>query len=189
MNSVPNNDAHFEHSLWLLPAEPLREKLRSIIRRLADTCDAVDFEPHVTISCGPSHDDEIRLIAREIASRFPPVELAALKLDHARDYTKTLFVQFRESAAARSMFDVVRDRSALPLNHVLNPHLSLLYKTMPETAQAELCRSLDAPKGIYLFDRLRVIETEIPLTQPEQIKNWRTVFEGALRTAMIVAAL
>jgi len=27
---------------------------------------------------------------------------------------------------------------------------------------------------------LRAIETEIPLTQPEQIKRWRTVFECTL---------
>jgi hypothetical protein len=51
---------------------------------------------------------------------------------------------------------------------------------MPVAKQAEICQTLDVPKGIYFFDRLRAIETEIPLTQPEQIKRWRTVFECTL---------
>jgi hypothetical protein len=31
-----------------------------------------------------------------------------------------------------------------------------------------------------LFDRLSVIETEIPLTRPEQITRWRTVHDCPL---------
>jgi hypothetical protein len=61
--------------------------------------------------------------------------------------------------------------------HVLSPHLSLLYKTMPLAMLAGICQAFDVPKGPYVFDRLRAIETEIPLTGPDQIKRWRTVFE------------
>jgi hypothetical protein len=169
-----------EHSFWLLPAEPLKRQLRSIIQQLAKKYDAIDFEPHVTISCGPSDDDQTHTIARGIASLFSPVELTPMKLDYTSEYTKTLCIQFQESEVVRRMFDAIKDRSAQPLNYVLNPHLSLLYKTMPVATQAELSRTVDVPKGIYFFDRLRAIETEIPLTQPKQIKIWRTVFECAL---------
>ena len=168
------------HSIWLVPAEPLNSRLRAIIRQLAAQYDAVDFAPHVTISAGTSDDDETCAIARDIASRFGPVELTYQKLDYSSLYTKTLFVQFHRSEIAQSMCDAINAAGARPSGYVLNPHLSLIYKTMPEATQAEISRVLEVPQGIYLFDGLRAIETEAPLTQPEQVKRWRVVFEAAL---------
>ena len=176
----PQLSCYTEHSFWLLPAEPHKGQLRSIVQQLAKKYDAIDFEPHVTISCGPSDDDQTHIIARGVARLYSHVELIPVKLEHTSEYTKTLFIQFQESEVVRRMSDAIKDRSARPVNYVFNPHLSLLYKTMPVAKQAEICRTLDVPKGIYFFDRLRAIETEIPLTQPEQIKKWRTVIECTL---------
>jgi hypothetical protein len=172
------------YSLWLVPAEPLRSELRSIIQKLAAEHESVDFEPHVTVSAGGMlDDDETRDISHDIASRFLPVELAFQKLDYTNLFTKTLFVQFDEGEAARHIFDAIKERGSQTSKYTLNPHLSLLYKTMPVEAQAEICRTLEVPKGTYVFDRLRAIDTENPLTRPEQIKTWRTVFEAPLGRA------
>jgi hypothetical protein len=168
-------------SVWLLPATPLLEKLRSSIQTLAKDFDAIEFEPHVTIFSGSSDDDEMCALVQQIASMFPPCELAGPRLHFARQYTKTLFLQFDQSAVACGMFDGLKAGSARPSNYVLNPHLSLMYKTMPLARLAEISQTLEFPKGPYLFDRLRVIETEIPLSRPKQISGWRTVFECALR--------
>lgn len=171
---------HTEHSFWLLPAEPLRTALHLMIQQLAKKYDAVDFEPHVTISCGPSNDVQTEMIARVIASLTSPVKLTPAVLGYSSEYTKTLFIQFQESEVLRRMSDGIKQRSAKPSDYLLNPHLSLLYKTMPAAMQAEACRTLEIPKGTYLFDRLRAVQTEIPLEEPEQIKRWRVVFECPL---------
>jgi 2'-5' RNA ligase len=171
-----------EHSLWLVPEEPLRKSLRSIIQKLAYEHDAAEFGPHVTISSGPSNDDEARKLASAVAAQFSPVALTPVKLDYTSEFTRTLFIQFQECEAPRGMFDMIKGLSVRTLSNVLNPHLSLLYKTMNVERQAELCRSLEVPSGVYSFDRLRVIETEIPLTTQEPVKRWRTVFECLLGT-------
>jgi 2'-5' RNA ligase len=169
------------HSFWLLPVEPLKEQLRSIVQQLANEYEAIDFEPHVTIYCGPSDDDHTRIIAQEVASLYSHLELIPVKLEHTSEYPKTLFIQFQESDVVRRMSDAIKDRHARPADYVLNPHLSVLYKTMPLAMLAGICQTFDVPKGPYVFDRLRAIETELPLTRPDQIKRWRTVFECALR--------
>ncbi|HEY4846972.1 MAG TPA: hypothetical protein VIH87_04045 [Methylocella sp.] len=169
-----------EHSFWLLPAEPLKGRLRSIVQQLANKYEAIEFEPHVTVSCGPSDDAQTHIIALEVASLYSHVELIPLKLEHTSEYTKTLFIQFQESGVVRHMSGAIKDRHARPVNYVLNPHLSLLYKTMPLAMLAGICQALDVPKRPYVFDRLRAIETEIPLTGPDQIKRWRPVFECPL---------
>ena len=135
MNEEGFEIAYTEFTLWLMPREPLRSTLSAIIRRLAADLDAVEFEPHVTIFCGPSTEEEARATATAIAARFSAIELIAARLDYTDRYTKTLFVQFEEFAVARRMFEAARDGYSCRSDYTFNPHLSLLYKTLPETKQ------------------------------------------------------
>jgi hypothetical protein len=164
----------------LTPCEPLRSTLRSIIRRLAASLDAVEFEPHLTVYCGPSTDAEAGAVARVIDGQFPPIELTADRLDQTERYTKTLFVQFQESAAARQLFVAAAAGYSRQSNYVLNPHLSLLYKTLPEPKRRELCATLVVPMGVYKFDHVRMIETELPIEDPGPVQRWRVVSDEAL---------
>lgn len=180
MQDEPHSLSHFEHSFWLIPAEPLAGQLRAIIQQLAEKYDAIAFEPHVTLSSGPSNDDLTRTIGRSLAKLFSCVELIPVKLEQTEVFTKTVYIQFQDSGAARQISDAIKDRNARCANYILNPHLSLIYKTMPVAMRAEICRTLDVPKAAYVFDRLRAIETGIPLAEPAQVKRWRTVFECPL---------
>ena len=169
-----------ELSLWLTPREPLRSALCSTIRQLAAQYDAVEFEPHVTVFCGPSTDDESREIVRRIAGQFQPIELTGDRLNHSELYTKTLFVQFHNSAVLRQMFRTVAAHCSQPSTYVLNPHLSLLYKKLPAVTLKELSERLDVPTGGYAFDRVRVIETELPIEDDGPVRRWRTVCDEPL---------
>lgn len=139
MNEEGFEIAYTEFTLWLVPREPLRSTLRAIMCSLAADLDAVEFEPHVTIFCGPSTEEEARATATAIAGRFSPIELISARLDYTDRDTKTLFVQFEESAAARRIFEAARESCSGRSDYAFNPHLSLLYKTLSETKQNELC--------------------------------------------------
>jgi 2'-5' RNA ligase len=172
--------AYAEFTLWLIPHEPLRSTLGAIIARLAAQFDAVEFEPHVTVFCGPSTEAEARMSAVAIAAEFSPVELIAERLDYTNRYTKTLFLQFEESGVGQRMFEIARNGCSRRSDYVFNPHLSLLYKILPEAKQKALCRTLELPCGSYTFDRLRVIETELPIEEPGPVRRWRQVCDIAL---------
>jgi 2'-5' RNA ligase len=172
--------AYTEFTLWLIPREPLRSTLRSIVRRLAASLDAVEFEPHVTVFCAHSTDAEARAVARLIAEQFSPIELSADRLDHSENYTKTLFVQFRESAVLRHMFETATGAYSQRSDYVLNPHLSLLYKKLSGSKQKELCKTLDVPMGAYGFDRIRMIEAELPIEDAGPVRRWRMVCDAPL---------
>jgi 2'-5' RNA ligase len=172
--------AYTEFTLWLTPSEPQRSLLRSTIRRLAARLDAVEFEPHVTVFCGSSTEDEARAVAGKIAMRFAPIELTAVRLDHSELFTKTLFVQFNESARLREMFEMVAADFSHPSNYVLNPHMSLLYKKQTEAGRRNLCASLEVPMGYYGFDRIRMIETELPIEDDGPIRRWRELCDEPL---------
>ena len=169
-----------EFTLWLTPREPLRSTLRSTINQLAASLDAVSFEPHVTVFCGRSSEEEARAAADCIAKQFAPVELTAERLDCTEHYTRTLFVQFQESAMLRQMFELAALNYSQPSNYVLNPHLSILYKKTDKAAQQRLCETLDVPMGSYWFDRIRMIETELPIEDAGPVRRWRLVCDAEL---------
>lgn len=172
--------SRLEHSFWLLPAEPLATRLRALIADLARSWDTAPFEPHVTLYCGVSDDAATSSVLKHVTGQFGPVELTFGKLETTSEYTKTLFFQFEENAAAREIFKTILRLSAQPSNYALNPHLSLIYGALPLEAKQKIMRSLELPKGTYLFDRVRAIETEIPLTAADQIRKWRVVSERVL---------
>jgi 2'-5' RNA ligase len=171
---------HTEFTLWITPSEPLGLLLRSITRGLAARFDAVEFEPHVTVFCGPSTDEEARAVARRIASQFAPIELTADRLDHSERFTKTLFVQLHESARLRRMFEVASASFSRRSDYVLIPHLSLLYRKHPAAERRKLCDSLDLPMGQYGFDRIRMVETELPIEDDGPIRHWRELCDEQL---------
>jgi hypothetical protein len=139
----------------------------------------VAFEPHVTVFCGPSTESEARAFAQRIARQCSPVEMTADRLDHTESYTKTLFVLFQDSAAVRHMFETAKGASPQS-NYVLNPHLSLLYKKLPGARRRELCDTLDVPLVDYFFDRIRMVETELPIDDDGPVRRWRMVCDEAL---------
>ena len=170
-----------EFTLWLVPREPLLGLLRSTIHKLAAESGAVEFEPHVTVFCAPSTGDESRAVARRIGRQYAPIELTAERLDHSELYTKTLFVQFRDSAVLRQMFETAAANFSRPSNYLLNPHLSLLYKKQSLATLKQLSETLIIPMGGYAFERIRMIETELPIKDDGPVRRWRVVCDEPLQ--------
>jgi Cyclic phosphodiesterase-like protein len=177
-----------EHSFWLVPAEPMKNRLRALISSLAGRFSAVEFDPHVTVWCGVSDDARSREMAAVLARRFSPIELTPTILECTEEYTKTLFIKFGHSAYACEMFEALQRRQSPPSTYKFDPHLSLMYKSLPLDSKRKIRESLEVPSGTYRFDQLRIIEVEIPLTQDEQVRNWRTVFDISLRPEVWTAA-
>jgi hypothetical protein len=129
----------------------------------------------VTLFCGPSNASEAWAAAKAISARFPPANLSVDRLDYSDRFTKTLFIQFAESAVAQRMFEAARVCFASPSDYVFNPHLSLIYKRLPKVKQRLLCQSLSTLRGTYTFDRVRMIETELPIEDAGPVRRWKAI--------------
>ena len=174
--------AHGKQSIfWIEPAEPLKQSLAAVIQKLATDYDAVDFIPHVTLHACPQAESTCIAAARQIAAQFKPFELTAEKIDHTDIFTKTLFVQFRESETLRRMHDIARAQ-APPSSYALNPHLSLLYKKMPQAEQIKLAATLKAPMENYAFDTLCVLDMDSTATGADMIRSLRKAASFKLGT-------
>lgn len=170
-----------EFCFWLVPAEPLRETLQAVIRRLAAEFDAVAFQPHVTVFVGKSTDAAARRIVSEIANRFAPITLPFKRIAAYALFSQALVIELEGSETLRSMFTAIRTSSDRNSAYVLRPHLSLMYQSVTEQNRRDLYRVLDVPTGEYRFDALSVVEIEAPFIRVEQIRRWRTVAHSGFK--------
>ena len=161
---------------WLLPAPPAREFFRATIGRLAAQYDAPLFEPHLTLAVGSDAAIEARRILNGLASR--PLELAAARIQFTPKFTRTLYVLFQSTPA----LDQLRNSLGLAGRNddPFEPHLSLLYKTIPVEAQSRLAAGIKIPFKTVRFGALQVMRCRVPVTTPADVVAWEVVASAPL---------
>jgi 2'-5' RNA ligase len=155
---------------WLLPAQPAREFFRETISRLAAECDAPLFAPHLTLAVGPDSVVQAERILAGVTAR--PIELHAKGIHFTSGFTKTLFVRFDSSPA----LDQLRDSLGLETRDPpFDPHVSLLYKTLPAEKQSQLAAGVHLPFQDVRFDAIEVVRCRVPVTTSADVAAWETV--------------
>jgi hypothetical protein len=160
-------------SFWLLPAEEDRLIFEAIIARLASAYDAPVFAPHVTLYSGEyaDHEDPGAILAQAIRG-MDSVALTVESIRTTRAFTKTLFVQFAPSEPLNALSDRLRQRSAMPSGYRLDPHLSLLYKHMPEADQQRVAETISLPQTQVSFDAVAGNVSPTPTRTRDDVERW-----------------
>lgn len=166
---------------WLIPAEPARSYFRSLIHDLALRWDAPVFEPHVTLYVAKAAGENAAGVLRSALTDFKPLRLSVAGLDCSDKFTKTLYVQFQPDAALRSLSEKLRAASVSQPEYELNPHLSLIYKTMAPEAKRRIINSLNLAFTQLDFDLLKAVISPSQIESREDIESWRIVATQPLR--------
>ncbi|HKP01739.1 MAG TPA: 2'-5' RNA ligase family protein [Chthoniobacterales bacterium] len=165
---------------WLCPGEPARGYCAALIRELAARFDAPVFEPHVTIfvmSAERGHPAEVLAKVLPGHRRF---RLEALGLGYSDKFTETLFIRFAPHPDLARLSEDLRRASGSPGDYELNPHLSLLYKTMDSETKRELARSIALPFGDATFDTVKAVLSPARIESRQDVESWRVVAEERL---------
>jgi hypothetical protein len=163
------------YSYWLTPAAPAAAAFRARIDELAARYDAVSFEPHVTLYSGPSDDSEAAQTLDFLRASFRPLRLAPFVIAQSARLTKTLYVRLELGPELAALAETLKARARQPSNSTLDdPHVSLMYKALPEDERAKLAAQIPVPAP-FTGDGIAVIETEVPITELDQVRSWRFV--------------
>jgi hypothetical protein len=162
---------------WLCPAEPIRSYFSGIIRDLAERFDAPIFEPHVTISVTRSNDENPNgILARALKDRGT-YRLSVRGLGYSDKFTETVFVQFEPDAEVARLSSDFRRASAVQNDYELNPHLSLIYKTMARETKRQLAASIRFPFSEVRFDSAKAVISPAKIESRADVEAWRVVAE------------
>lgn len=160
---------------WLIPADPARTHLASVIRHLARRLDAPIFEPHVTIYVTAADEENPGEVLAQLAKGRGPYRLQIHGLDSSDKFTKTLFVEFDPHSGLARFSEELRRASATQNDYQLNPHLSLLYKKMDEATKSELVSEITLPFSEIVFDSVQAVISPAKIESRAQVESWRTV--------------
>ncbi len=155
-------------AFWLLPHDSAMQRLAECVDALARRFDAPRFTPHVTL-----HVDHVVQradlggVLDEVAACFAPFEMQACSTDHSELRFKALFVPLNGGnivgLAAALMRGVARwrpgnaKRAEPAVAYRLEPHLSLLYKELPEAERASLAACHGHAGESICFDRITAV--------------------------------
>jgi 2'-5' RNA ligase len=160
---------------WLIPAEPGRSVFQTLINDLARRHDAPVFEPHVTIFVGANRPKSAQKVLSHVGRHCTAITLNALEIHQSGEFIKTLFVQFAPSAELERLKDAIRSAAQDSSDYDLNPHLSLLYKTVPTTVRRELAKSIKLPFSEITFNAITAVRCVSPTQTTADVAAWRVI--------------
>lgn len=166
-------------AFWLVPAAGEEEFFSSLIAQFAQRFDAPLFEPHLTLLGNVSDR-----LGAERAFRDVPIAgkyaLEVAGIASSAKFTQTLFVRFQPSAKLRELRAALVAALGLKIEATFDPHLSLLYQEMPESAKAALVADVKVPFREVNFDSMRLIAHPPRITTRADVEVWRMLDQRKL---------
>jgi 2'-5' RNA ligase len=165
---------------WLIPTEPARSYFQRLINDLAQRYNAPEFEPHVTVHVGATCTDRVDRVLSKAAQAWERIVLHTLKVSGSSEFIKTLFVQFVLTTQLRHLTQSIRTAAQDSSEYELNPHLSLLYKSISIQDRRLLTHSIEIPFSEVIFDSLKAVRCISPTQSRADVDAWRVVAERNL---------
>jgi 2'-5' RNA ligase len=165
---------------WLMPAEPARKYFASLISDLANRFDAPAFEPHLTVYVTKMENVRPDELLKRVLAGCGAYRLSIGGVDYSDEFTKTLFVQFQPNEELSRLSASFRRAAGSRNEYQLNPHLSLIYKTMSRERKEEIASSLSLPFDKVLFDSAKAVISPVHIKSRKEVEAWRVVAEQKL---------
>lgn len=165
---------------WLCPDESMRTYFATLINDLATKFDAPAFDPHVTLYVTGAGNENPRAVLDAILKNRGPYRLSVRGIDHSDKFTKTVFVQFEPDTELARLSSDLRHASAIQDDYELNPHLSLIYKTMDRETKRQIADSISLPFPTVAFDLVKAVISSTEIKSHQDVEAWRVVDERKL---------
>ena len=163
-----------------MPSADAKPFFASVIGELAERLEAPAFEPHVTLQGGKLDEQAAIALLERVAACTAPLRLQIAGIEYSEKFTKTLYVQFKASAEASAISAEFASGMGSDGGYEFDPHLSLLYKDMPERDKERLARELTFPFDNVSFDGVKLVSVPASIKTPEDVRAWRTLGERRL---------
>ena len=177
-------------SFWLIPVAEDLTLFQTMINSLAKANNAPVFTPHVTLYAGECTDlDDPAAMIDRATQGVSPMSLDINGMRYTEAFTKTLFVQFHSSQAVSDLSSALRATAARPSDYVLDPHLSLMYKHMPDASKKVIASALKFPRAHVRFDSVWASLAPDHTRSAEDVAKWVIVYRKSLSATRVTKDL
>ena len=158
-------------SIWLIPAPADAQYLQGIINNLAATYQAPVFNTHCTLYSPTDLPAlEIKKILEQSANNMESFYVKKATISHTENIWKTIFIELLRSSELEQLQQEVISQFQVEQPYKFSPHISLLYKEIPDKKKEDIIRNLQV-KNSFKMDKLAAVRTG------PNVDNWITVVE------------
>ena len=158
-------------SIWLIPASEDAQYLQAIINNLAATYQAPVFNTHCTLySPTDLPAAELRQILERSAKNIKSFFVKKATVSHTENIWKTIFIELLGSPELEQLQQAVISQFPKGQLYEFLPHISLLYKEIPDKKKEDIIRNLQV-KNSFKMDKIAAVRTG------PNVDNWATVVE------------
>ena len=158
-------------SIWLIPAPEDAQYLQAIINNLAATYQAPVFNTHCTLySPTDLPAAEVKKILERSAKNMKSFYVKKATISHTENIWKTIFIELLRSPELEQLQQAVISQFPKGQPYEFLPHISLLYKEIPDKKKEDIIRNLQV-KNSFKMDKIAAVRTG------PNVDNWATVVE------------
>ena len=158
-------------SIWLIPAPKDAQYIQAIINNLAATYQAPVFDSHCTLySPTDLPAAELKQILEQSANNMKSFYVKKAMISHTENIWKTIFIELLRSPELEQLQQAVISQFPKGQPYEFLPHISLLYKEIPDKKKEDIIRNLQV-KNSFKMDKIAAVRTG------PNVDNWATVVE------------
>ena len=158
-------------SIWLIPAFEDVQYLQAIINNLAATYQAPVFSPHCTLySPTDLPAARVKKILERSVKNMKSFYVKKATISHTENIWKTIFIELIKSPELAQLQQAVIHQFPNGQPYEFLPHISLLYKEIPDKKKDIIIRNLQV-KNSFKMDKIAAMRTG------PNVDNWATVVE------------
>ncbi len=163
-------------SLWLIPERDAMGHFRGLIEQLCRDHQAPPFIPHITLYSWPETDPErINSRVAPLLEGVAPLRLKLTGTATSDDFFRCFVARVDPSEALLDLRRRIEGLEKDPRDRSYEPHLSLLYKSLPAVRR-------DSLPGRYPIGLRRAVFDSVWLATPgNQSEGWRDVASWRIR--------
>jgi hypothetical protein len=177
-------------AFWLVPQQPQRQEIQSLIATLAQRHNAPEFVPHVTLySCWRTPRQQELSFMAALARSSPAVTTRPAGLASKDRLSQCLFIRFHDNPAVSQLYKDLQDVDSHQSAFELYPHLSLLYQILPRFLREALIRETVIPWQEIVFDELWAMAIPGKLRTLKDFVGWQHLLTSRLASVQNVGTI
>lgn len=167
-------------SYWLMPCPQAQLRFEALSQQAGRGLHGSTLPLHITLySDRLDHEDKIIDCLSQVAMGRGPILLTPSAIEAGSLFTTSLIVRFAASGELKSWFTQLRERSLKQLDYQLNPHLSLIYSSEPDSCRQAVAEELPLPAPA-LFNRVRAVMHPLTISTAADIRACTSLQEFTL---------
>ena len=161
-------------SIWLCPDNKDKLYLQHIISHLSDIHNSAPFLPHCTLLSGIKlNRSELSKILDKCIDNFGPIIVKSKRISYSNILWKTVYIELADSKDLLLLQKNIFKQIKSDKKYIFEPHISLIYKMMPEYIKKEIIDSLSLQNS-FKMNKVVAVKTD------QNIVDWEIIVEREL---------